>query len=117
VLKNNILSLNNDLRACAPMISSLFGTEDEINSVQITNNQMYPVKTLSMNYTTYDIRRDWDTINPGNHNFVMVRSPKDGGRPDVHPHWYAQVLGVYHAFVSMTHPAARYRSVQCMKFL
>ena len=90
-------------------------TEDELNSVRIANNQMYLVKTLSVKYTTYDVRRDRDTINPGNHNFVMVRSSEDG--PDVHPYWYAQVLGVYHAFVSATHPATHYRSVQRMEFL
>ena len=91
--------------------------EDELNSVRITNNQMYSVKTLSVNYTTYDVRRDRDTINPGNHNFVMVRSSEDEGGSDMHPYWYAQVLGVYHAFVSTTHSAVRYRSVQRMEFL
>lgn len=90
-------------------------TEDELNSVWITNNQIYSVKTLSVNYTTYDVRRDRDTINPGNHNFLMVRSPEDGS--EAHPYWYAQVLGVYHAFVSTTHPTARYRSVRRMEFL
>lgn len=90
-------------------------TEDELSSVQIANNQVYSVKTLSVNYTTYDVRRDRDTINPRNHNFVMVRSSEDG--PGLHPYWYAQVLGVYHAFVSTTHPATRYRSAQQMGFL
>jgi len=89
--------------------------EVERNSVWITNNQIYSVKTLSVNYTTYDVRRDRDTINPGNHNFVMVRSSED--RPDIHPYWYAQVLGVYHAFVYTTHPDACDRSVRRMEFL
>ena len=90
-------------------------TEEEHNSVWITNNQIYSVKTLSVNYTTYDVRRDRDTINPQNHHFVMVRSSEDG--PAIHPYWYAQVLGVYHAFVSTTHPSARDRSMQHMEFL
>jgi hypothetical protein len=90
-------------------------TEDERNSVWINSNQIYSVKTLSVNYTTYDIRRDRDTINPDNHQFAMVRSPEDG--PDVHPYWYAQVLGVYHAFVYTTHPDARDQSVKRMEFL
>jgi hypothetical protein len=90
-------------------------TEDERNSVRITNNQIYSVKTLSVNYTTYDVRRDRDTINPDNHHFVMVRSSEDG--PDTHPYWYAQVLGVYHAFVFTTHPDSRDQSVRRMEFL
>lgn len=90
-------------------------TDNERNSVWITNNQIYSAKTLSVNYTTYDIRRDRDTINPQNHRFVMVRSPEDG--TDVHPYWYAQVLGVYHAFVSTTHCDARDQSVKRMEFL
>lgn len=90
-------------------------SEGERNSVWIANNQIYSVKTLSVNYTTYDVRRDRDTINPDGRNFVMVRSPEDGS--DLHPYWYAQVLGVYHAFVSTTHPAARDQSVKRMEFL
>lgn len=42
-------------------------------SPTIKCNQFYSVKTLSVNYTTYDVRHDRDTIDPGNHNFVMVR--------------------------------------------
>ena len=90
-------------------------TESERNSVWIANNQIYSVKTLSINYTTYDIRRDYDTINPHNHQFVMVRSPENG--TEAHPYWYAQVLGVYHAFVSTTHPGAHDQSVRRMEFL
>ena len=68
-----------------------------------------------MNYTTYDIRRDRDTINTNTHPFVMLRSPEVGS--DTHPYWYAQVLGIYHANVSMSHPAAPKHSAQHMEFL
>ena len=68
-----------------------------------------------MNYTTYDIRRDQDTINTGNRCHVMVRSPEAG--EDSHPYWYAQVLGIYLTYVSMTHPAATRHSAQPMQFL
>ena len=36
--------------------------------------------------------------------------------PGAHPYWYAQVPGVYHAFVSTTHPGALNRNAQCMEF-
>ena len=95
--------------------SSDIFTDDERSTVWISNNQIYSVQTLSVNYTTYDIRRDRDTINPRNHCFVMVRSSEN--TPGAHPYWYAQVLGVYHTFVSTTHPAACNRNTQHMEFL
>jgi hypothetical protein len=45
----------------------------------------------------------------------MVRSPEAGD--NVHPYWYAQVLGIYHTIVSTTHPAASRHSAQPMQFL
>ncbi|KAF9642176.1 hypothetical protein BDM02DRAFT_3080651, partial [Thelephora ganbajun] len=112
-LKDHLLNrlLGRDFNGDEPQVF----TDDERNSVWITNNQIYSVKTLSINYTTYDIRRDRDTISPSNHQFVMVRSPEDG--TDVHPYWYTKVLGVYHTFVHTTHPDARDQSVKQMEFL
>ena len=68
-----------------------------------------------MNYTTYDVRRDRDTVTTSTRRYVMLRSPEAG--PGVHPYWYAQVLGIYHANVSTTHPAASKHSAQHMEFL
>ena len=68
-----------------------------------------------MNYTTYDIRRDRDTINTSTRRYVMLRSPE--ANPSAHPYWYAQVLGIYHAHISTTHPAAQKHSAQHMQFL
>jgi len=45
----------------------------------------------------------------------MLWSPEVG--PSAHPYWYAQVLGIYHAPVSTTHPAALKYSTQLMEFL
>lgn len=76
-----------------------FGPGD-INRVRIFNNNIYSVGQMRVNYTTYDVRRDYDIINPKTHPFVMVSSPEteDGA----HPFWYAQVLGVYHTVVGQT---------------
>ena len=68
-----------------------------------------------MNYTTYDVRRDRDTINTSTRRYVMLRSPE--ASPGAHPYWYAQVLGIYHAPVSTSHPAAPKHSTQHMEFL
>jgi hypothetical protein len=76
---------------------------------------MFSAKQFSVNYTTYDVRRDYDTINISTRPYVMLRSPEV--TPGAHPYWYAQVLGIYHANVSTTHPAAPKRPAQRMEFL
>jgi hypothetical protein len=45
----------------------------------------------------------------------MVLSPETGD--NAHPYWYARVLGVFHAEILHTGPAATNRSVQNMQFL
>ena len=90
-------------------------TDEERSSVQVVNNTIYSASQLSVNYTTYDVRRDRDTINPSTHPFVMLRSPEVA--TGIHPYWYAQVLKIYHANVSTTHPEASRNSAQRMEFL
>lgn len=47
-------------------------------------------------YTTYDVRRNQDCINPnGQRNAVMTLAVNDD--PTAHRFWYAKVLGIYHA--------------------
>jgi hypothetical protein len=48
---------------------------------------------LQVHYTTYDLRREHDTINPRTHADIMVLS---GETKPQHPYWYARVLGIYH---------------------
>ncbi|KIK39154.1 hypothetical protein CY34DRAFT_14574 [Suillus luteus UH-Slu-Lm8-n1] len=68
-------------------------TDEEHNSVIIPNNTIYTVQTMQVHYTTYDLRREHDTINPRTHSDVMVIS---GETTPSHPYWYARVLGIYH---------------------
>lgn len=90
-------------------------TDEERNSVRIVNNTIFSAQQLSVNYTTYDVRRDCDTINTTTHPYVMLRSPEVGA--GAHPYWYAQVVGIYHAHVSTNHLAAPKHSAQHMEFL
>ncbi|KAK0421714.1 hypothetical protein EV421DRAFT_1724714 [Armillaria borealis] len=84
-------------------------------SVHIVSNRIYAHKTMRINYTSYDMRRDQDSINPRTHNDVMMVSPETGDH--AHPFWYARVLGIFHAQVCHTGPEARSHSVQNMEFL
>jgi hypothetical protein len=90
-------------------------SDEDRNSVRILNNRIYAAKVLRVNYTTYDIRRDQDSMNPRTHCDVMVISPEkaDGA----HPFWYARVLGVFHTDVLHVGSQARNRSVQRMEVL
>lgn len=54
---------------------------------------------MQVYYTTYDLRREYDTINPRAHSDVMVLSGESAPR---HPYWYARVLGIYHVDVWLT---------------
>ncbi|KAF9472014.1 hypothetical protein BDN70DRAFT_766741, partial [Pholiota conissans] len=47
-------------------------THEDRNSIRFRNTTMYRHCTARINYTTYDIRRDYDTINPRTHPFVMM---------------------------------------------
>ncbi|KAG1779369.1 hypothetical protein EV702DRAFT_1214493 [Suillus placidus] len=68
-------------------------TDKEHNLVIIPNNTIYSVQTMQVHYTTYDMRRGYDTINPRTHADVMVLS---GETSPSHPYWYARILGIYH---------------------
>ena len=57
---------------------------------------------MRINYTTYDVRRNGDTINPRTYPDVMVKSPETG--PGAQPYWYACVIGIFHTYILSTHP-------------
>ena len=72
-------------------------THAERNDVSIVDNQLYIHKTLGVNYTSYDMRRQKDVINSASRPDVMVLSREDG--EDVHPFWYARVIKIFHLLV------------------
>lgn len=90
-------------------------SEKQQNSIRIVNDRMYASKVLRVNYTTYDVRRGQDSMNPRTHCDVMVLSPET--EDDAHPYWYARVLGVFHAQVLHTGADAKSHSIQPMEFL
>jgi hypothetical protein len=72
-------------------------TDEERLKLVIIGGQIYQHKVLRVNYTTYDMRREQDSLNPHTHANIMLLS-----HDDPHPYWYARILGVYHAVVQ--HP-------------
>jgi len=90
-------------------------SDEERNTVRIAGEQIYRCKTIRINYTTYDVRRDGDTINPRTYPDIMVKSPETG--PHAQPFWYARVIGIFHASVSSCHPGVTEKSTCRMDFL
>ncbi|KAJ7762206.1 hypothetical protein B0H16DRAFT_1884179 [Mycena metata] len=72
-------------------------TPADRKTVRIHSNKIYATRTLRVNYTTYDVRRGQDTLNPRTSSFVMIRSPET--EAGAHPYWYCQLLGIFHANV------------------
>jgi hypothetical protein len=61
---------------------------------------MYRHSTLRMNYTTYDVLRQQDVINPSTPNCFALLPSEFEQDSETHPYIYAKVLGVYHAKIT-----------------
>ncbi|KAF9051320.1 hypothetical protein BJ165DRAFT_1316087, partial [Panaeolus papilionaceus] len=68
-------------------------TEQDRDSVRIRNNMIYEHITARINYTTYDLRRDYDVINSRSRPYIMTVAPEGDGHTLF---WYAAVLGIFH---------------------
>ncbi|KAF7293417.1 hypothetical protein MIND_01118900 [Mycena indigotica] len=81
-----------------------FGPDDLLNViVEKDLLRLYTHATMKVNYTTYDVRRDQDMLNPRTRRFFIVRSQDE---VDPHPYWYGEILGIFHAHVLLAdHPA------------
>jgi hypothetical protein len=55
---------------------------------------------MRLNYTSYDVRRKQDTINPATpHRNIMVLANSDDSE---HPFLYGRVIGIFHANIIFT---------------
>jgi hypothetical protein len=71
--------------------------EKDLNTVILKDDRMYQHNISRFNYTTYDVRRAQDVINPKTPhcNVMVLRADDDTGNQD-HRYIYGKVLGVYH---------------------
>ena len=105
-LKAHLLSCITKILGVTPSSSSVCGMgasepkAADSGSVLIRNDRMYKHKVIRFNYTTYDVRRAQDVVNPNtSHANIMVLSRGDDAGEDSsqnHKFWYARVLGIYH---------------------
>ena len=93
-------------------------TDEQRGWVRIVNDRIYRHQTIRVNYTTYDGRRDQDSINTRTHADIMVLNPKEKPSDDLeHPYWYGRVYGVFHANVKYTGPGPQHGETLKTDFL
>ena len=87
----------------------------QLSHVLFKGNRIYRHRLLCINYTTYDLQRDFDSINPRtNHRDIMLLSDSDD---NAHPFSYARVLGIFHANIIYTGPGSRDFQSRRIEFL
>lgn len=73
----------------------------DLRRLSIEKDRMYLHKVLRVNYTTYDMRRGQDSINPRTHPNIMLLAHEDDDEAGEDPFWYARVLSVFHVHVCL----------------
>lgn len=94
--------------------------EDPSMCVLIKNDTLYHHKLTRFNYTTYDVRRGSDLINPGTTkcNIMLLAHDGNDGEGDRSQRFlYARVLGIYHAKVIYTGHASKDYEARRVDFL
>ncbi|KIK79015.1 hypothetical protein PAXRUDRAFT_770925 [Paxillus rubicundulus Ve08.2h10] len=72
---------------------------DERNKLLIRSNTLYALKTAQTQFTTYNLRQEYNFLHLGHQYDIMVPTGESG--PGCHPYWYAWVLGIYHTDVCL----------------
>ena len=94
---------------------------DASSCVFFKNDRIYHHKLTRFHFTTYDVRRGTDTINPGTsrRNIMLLADDVDsaGSSSKLHRFLYARVLGVYHANVIYTGPGMHGYEARRLDFL
>lgn len=89
--------------------------------VFLKNDRIYHHKLTRFHFTTYDVRRGTDIINPGNSrcNIMLYADNADAAEDSSSPHrfLYARVLGAYHTNVIYTGPGMRDYEARRLDFL
>ena len=78
------------------MADRSFSNEERAKLI-IIEDKLYFHNTMTVNYTTYDGRRESETLNPRTHADIMTLS-----QGDVHPYEYSRILGIFR--VKVLHP-------------
>ena len=81
-------------------------TPSERQTIRILGDKIYSTQTCRLYYTSYDIRRESDTIHLTTRPDIILRAPPPDQIDDIRgyePFWYARVIGIHHVKVYTTH--------------
>src|ERR1700733_9445386 len=109
-------------KCSASNTGSLMSLEgDACDFVFFRKDCIYHHKLLQFHFTTYDVQRRTDIVNPGtSHCHVMLLANHADGSADSsdsHHFLYARVLGAYHVNVIYTGPGMQDYEARCFNFL
>ncbi|KAG6912803.1 hypothetical protein DXG01_012026, partial [Tephrocybe rancida] len=85
-------------------------------TVFFKGDALYQHNVLRINYTTYDVRRSQDVLNPhtDHRDIMLLRQP---WIPDKHEYRYARILGVYHVNTIYHGPGQQQFQSTCLDFV
>ncbi|OSD00042.1 hypothetical protein PYCCODRAFT_1437796 [Trametes coccinea BRFM310] len=72
----------------------------DLRRLRILRNRMYLQKVMRVNYTSYDMRREQDSVNPRSHPDIMMLAPSEHS----HPYLYARVVSIFHVNATIITP-------------
>jgi hypothetical protein len=91
----------------------------ELDGILFKEDRIYRHRVLRINYTTYDVRRAQDTVNPNTARRDIMLLSNLQSQPDscVHQYKYARVLGIFHVNVIYIGPGMLDYRARRMEFL
>lgn len=93
-------------------------TPAELNTVCFKHNRLYRHKVVRINYTTYDVRRAQDSLNPRTHaDFMVLSHETEDADGKSFPYWFGRIVGIFHADILHTGPHSKSSEPQRMEFL
>ena len=69
--------------------------DDELDALVFSRNRIYTHKVLRVNFTTYDMRHQQDSINPRTYPNIIVHAA-DNDRDNGHPYFQPLPWAGYH---------------------
>jgi hypothetical protein len=87
--------------------------------VLFQNDRIYRHHLARFNYTTYDVRRCQDVVNPNtpHRDVMLLANPDDVEENASHPFLYGRVLGIFHANVIYAGPGMLHYAPRRLEFL
>jgi hypothetical protein len=117
VLRKEAASDTHPTLGVTPVVRVPVLKDDPSSYVFLKKDRIYHHKVCRFHFTTYDVRRGIDVINPGTSRCNVMLLADNAGEPLDHHFLYARVLAAYHANVIYTGPGMRDYEARRLDFL